>query len=80
MTVPHNDNGVIRYMEEEENKQNKLKGKRISFTTRLSLRAYDAMIEIQRDKRRNTGIHTPLWKVVDEAVTAYAEQNGIKSG
>ena len=65
-------------MADETTKGEKASFQRISFTARLSLKAYDALIEIQRARRRKSGDHTPLCKIVDAAITAYAEQIGIK--
>jgi len=53
---------------------------RIKFTARLTLAAYDVISEIQRRHRAQTGRVLPLWKVLDAAVTAYAQQEGIDLG
>ena len=53
---------------------------RIKLTARLSLPAYDALVEIQRRHRRKTGSALPLWKVLDEAIIAYARKQGIGVG
>lgn len=51
--------------------------KRIALTARLSLRAYDAIMELKRKHRFETGKALPIWKILDEAVIQYAKkQNG----
>jgi len=52
----------------------------IRLTVRLSTDAYDAIIEIQRRHRRKTGRVLRLWKVLDDAICAYAKTQGIKTG
>lgn len=52
----------------------------VRFTARLSLTAYDAIIELQRRYRKETGRAVPIWKILDAAVIAYAKRQGSKSG
>jgi len=54
--------------------------KRVAFLARLSWDAYDAIYELQRQHRRRTDEHLPLWKVLDAAVRAYAKKKGIRIG
>ena len=58
-----------------ENQKAKLQ--RIAITARLSLDAYDAITEIQRQYRRRTGRHKCLWEILDAAIIAYAKEQGI---
>jgi hypothetical protein len=51
---------------------------RIALTARLSLKAYDAITEIQRLHRRRTGRRRCLWEILDAAIIAHAKQQGIK--
>ena len=62
-----------------DKQQNKLASEpsRIKFTARLTLTAYDVIAEIQRRYRSQTGRVLPLWKVLDAAIIAYAQQQGI---
>ena len=46
---------------------------RIKLTARLTLPAYEALVEIQRRHRSRTGRALPLWKILDAAVIAYAQ-------
>jgi hypothetical protein len=50
---------------------------RVKLTASVSLEAYDAITELQRQHRRKTGVALALWKIVDAAITAYARQNRI---
>lgn len=65
-----------------DEKQNKSEAEpqRIKLTARLSFPAYDALTEIQRLHRRKTGRALPLWRVLDAAVIAYAQKQGIRVG
>jgi hypothetical protein len=74
----HNDAHVNMSVNRPEDQQTKLQ--RIALTARLSLDAYDAITEIQRQYRRRTGRHKCLWEVLDEAVIAHAKQQGIDIG
>ncbi|MCK5430628.1 MAG: hypothetical protein KAI94_14210 [Anaerolineales bacterium] len=65
-------------MHEEKDTNNYSKSQRVALTARLSFQAYDAITELQRQYRRRTGRHLPLWKVLDAAIVAYARQKGIQ--
>lgn len=52
----------------------------IRLTVRLTADAYDAIIEIQRRHRRKTGRALRLWQVLDDAIRAHANTQGIKAG
>ncbi len=47
---------------------------RVALTARLSLDAYDAIIAVQRQHRIQTGRALPIWKIIDTAIIAYAQQ------
>ena len=51
---------------------------RVRLTARISSAAYDAIIECQRQHRKQTGKVLRLWKVIDSAVLTYAKTNGIE--
>jgi len=53
---------------------------RIKLTARLSLKAYDALSEIQRQHRKKTGRSLALWKIIDGAIIAYAKRKRINVG
>ncbi len=74
----HNDAHV--YMSDKTPENQQTSQKRIALTARLSLDAYDAITEIQRQYRRKTGRHKCLWEVLDAAVIAYAKKQGINVG
>jgi len=56
----------------------KTKIERIKITVRITLNAYDAITELQRKYRGQTGRALPLWKIVDRAVKIYAGKQGIE--
>ena len=74
----HNDAHFNMSVKNSEN--NKANLQRIALTARLSLDAYDAITEIQRQHRRKTGRHRCLWEILDAAIIAYAKQKGIDIG
>ena len=49
---------------------------RIKLTARVSLEAYDALTQLQRNYRRKTGRALPLWQIVDRAIKAYKGNKG----
>ena len=51
---------------------------RVRINARVSPPAYDAIIEIQRRHRRQTGKVLHLWQILDAAILSYAKTNGIK--
>jgi hypothetical protein len=53
---------------------------RIRLTIHLTLAAYDALADIQRRHRVKYGRVLPIWKILDAAVKAYAEQQEIQVG
>jgi hypothetical protein len=46
-------------------------------TTLVTYDALDAIDDIQRHYRRTTGKRLPIWKIVDEAILAYAEKRRL---
>ncbi len=69
-----------RFMANRQNTQPDSEPQRIKLTARLSLQAYDAVSELQRQHRRQTGKALPLWRVLDAAIIAYAQAHGITRG
>ena len=53
-------------------------GRRMALTVRLTLDAYDAIVQLQRIHRVEKGRALPMWKVIDLAVIEYAKAKGIK--
>ena len=51
---------------------------RVRVSARITATAYDALIELQRRHRRQTGKALRLWEILDAAVITYAKANGIK--
>ncbi len=51
---------------------------RVALTARLSLEAYDAIVQLQRQHRAKTGRALPIWEIIDTAVKAYAEKQNIQ--
>ena len=66
-------------MADEQKNQREDAPHRIRLTTRLSVPAFDVLAEIQRRHRRETGRAIPKWRVIDTAIIAYAEREGIKT-
>ena len=48
---------------------------RVKLTARVSLEAYDSITGLQRRHRIQTGRALPLWKIVDEAIRAFAQKS-----
>jgi len=63
-----------------QQKKPKAQVSRVRLTTRVTLAAYDAIIEIQRRHRTKTGRALRLWQVVDAAIITYAKRQGIAVG
>ena len=63
---------------QQQQKKAKAKAPRVRLTARVTFAAYDAITEIQRRYRRQTGRALRLWKVLDAAIIAYAKGQGIK--
>ena len=74
----HHDTTIYR-AEQDDNEQDD-EPQRIRLTIRLSAPAYDALAEIQRRHRRETGRAIPKWRVIDRAIVAYAKRKGIRNG
>ncbi|MCB8980260.1 MAG: hypothetical protein H6657_22845 [Ardenticatenaceae bacterium] len=53
---------------------------RVALTARLSLDAYDAIAQVQRQHRIQTGRALPIWKIIDTAVKTYAKQQSHSAG
>ena len=74
------NNGAFPTMSQKQKKKPETRPKRVALTARLSLEAYDAIVQLQRQYRAKTGKALPIWTVIDEAIKAYAEKQGIKVG
>ncbi len=74
------NNGAIPFMADEQKNKPEPRLQRVAFTARLSLAAYDAITDIQRRHRAQTGRALPIWKVIDAAIRAYAQQQEIEVG
>ncbi len=74
------NNGAIPFMAKEQKNKPEPRLQRVALTARLSLAAYNAITEIQRQYRAQTGRALPIWKVIDAAIRAYAKQQGIEVG
>ena len=72
----HRDDARIP-MSDLLNKEPEPKVARVRLTARVTLEAYELVAEMQRRHRRKTGKALPLWKVVDDAVRAYARRNPV---
>jgi hypothetical protein len=59
-------------MPELWNNETELKVERVRLTARVSLEAYELVAEMQRRHRTTTGRALPLWRVIDDAIRAYA--------
>ena len=59
--------------------QDKNEAQQLRLTTRLSLTAYNALTEIQRSHRLETGRAVPRWQIIDKAIKNYAKRKGIKT-
>ncbi len=71
-------NGAFSHMANKKKNKPETRPSRVAMTARLSLEAYDAIIQLQRQHRAKTGRALPIWKVIDEAIKAHAEKQGIK--
>ena len=61
-------------------KQTRCKLKQVKLSTQVTLAAYNAITEIQRRHRIQTGRALRLWEVVDAAILDYAKRQGIELG
>ncbi len=50
----------------------------VRLTVQLSLTAYDAVNQIQREHRVQQGKAIPKWRILDAAVKQYAKAKGIQ--
>ena len=64
----------------QRQKRPETKVPRVKLTARVTLAAYDAIIEMQRRHRRKTGRALRLWEVFDAAIIAHAKGQGIEVG
>ena len=53
---------------------------RVRLTAQVTLAAYDAISEIQRRHRHETGKALRLWEILDAAIRTYAKKQGIAVG
>ena len=74
----HVNNGAISYMSNIQKKKPESRLQRVALTARLSLSAYDAITEVQRQHRLKTGRALPIWQVIDTAIKSYAKEKGIQ--
>ena len=72
--------GTATPMLKEQQGMSQTDPQRIRLTAHLTLIAYDALTEIQRRHRIKYGKALPIWKVLDVAIRAYAEGQGIQVG
>jgi hypothetical protein len=79
-TPTHHLQGAFYYMANAQPKPIEAEVQRIKLTARLSTQAYDAISEIQRQHRHQTGKALPLWRVLDAAINAYAQTHGVRTG
>ena len=68
------NHGAHPIMANQQNSQPASQPQRVALTARLSLDAYDAIVDIQRQYRIQTGRALPIWKIMDAAILAYAHQ------
>ena len=64
----------------KKSKQSRRKLGQVKLTARVTLAAYNAITEIQRRHRVQTGRALRLWEVVDAAILDYAKRQGIELG
>ena len=74
------NHGAIPKMPKQKNEKPATKEQRVALTARLSLDAYDAIAQIQRQHRIQTGRALPIWKIIDTAVKAYAKKQNHSVG
>ena len=72
--------GTTATMVNEQQRISQPDPQRIRLTAHLTLIVYDALTEIQRRHRIKYGRALPIWKVLDVAIRAYAEGQGIQAG
>lgn len=74
------NHGAIPKMPKQPKDKPETKEQRVALTARLSLDAYDAIAQIQRQHRIQTGRALPIWKIIDTAVKAYAKKQNHSVG
>jgi hypothetical protein len=52
--------------------------KRVRFTARLTPGAYEAIIQLQQEHRKQEDRALPMWRILDSAVKHYAREKGIQ--
>lgn len=79
--ITHLHNDTI-YMPESDKmgSESQSEPKRIRLTVQLTIDAYNAISNIQRDHRAKTGKALPAWQVIDKAIVAYAKRQSAKTG
>ena len=66
--------------EEHNNTEGGLECGRVRLTAHLTMNAYDAIVELQRQYLKKTGRSIPKWKLLDSAIIEYAKNQGIEVG
>ena len=56
------------------------RAQRVRLTAQVTLTAYDAISEIQRRHRHETGKALRLWEILDAAIRTNAKKKGIAVG
>ena len=56
------------------------RAQRVRLTAQVTLAAYDAISEIQRRHRHETGKALRLWEILDAAIRTYAKKQEIAVG
>ena len=56
------------------------RAQRVRLTAQVTLAAYDAISEIQRRHRHETGKALRLWEILDAAIRTYAKNKGFAVG
>ena len=74
------NDGAIPKMPKQPTDKPESTNQRVALTARLSLDAYDAIAQIQRQHRIQTGRALPIWKIIDTAVKTYAKQQNHSVG
>ena len=74
------NDGAIPKMPKQPTDKPETNEQRVALTARLSLDAYDAIAQMQRRHRIQTGRVLPIWKIIDTAVKTYAKQQSQSAG
>ena len=75
-----NHGAIPKMPKQKKDKPEETNEQRVALTARLSLDAYDAIAQIQRKHRIQTGRSLPIWKIIDTAVKAYAKKQNHSVG